>query len=185
MLLALTLMASACGSSTSSGAKAVGSTASTAAAGAGRADVLSASGTPKAGGSIVYGVEGESDGWNPTSARWSAPALTEAQSVLDPLAAWGPNYDAEPYLAKAFTHSDDYKTWNIELRPGITFPDGEVLDASAVKHRPRRGGRLDAHRHPPWPRSPRPPRRSAHPGRPHEHPVVGVPDRADHPGRPT
>ena len=81
----------------------------------------------------MYAVDGEADGWNPTTSQWAPQTTTEAQSVLDPLAAWGPNYDAEPYLAKAFTHSADYKTWNIELRPGVTFSDGEVLDASAVK----------------------------------------------------
>ena len=132
VLLALTLVAAACGSSKSSGAKAAGTTATTV-AGPANKDVLTSAGTPKAGGSIVYGVEGESDGWNPTSARWSAPALTEANTVFDPLAAWGPNYDTEPYLAQSFTHSRDYTTWTIKLRSGIKFHDGEALDANALK----------------------------------------------------
>ena len=34
-----------------------------------------------------------------------------------------------PYLAKAMTSSADYKTWDIELRQGIYFHDGEELTA--------------------------------------------------------
>src|SRR5579862_1209209 len=126
------LLAAACGSgSTTSahGAKPSASSTSSTVIGV----LQPTKGQPRHGGSIVYAVDGEADGWNPTTAQWAPQSTTEAQSVLDPLAAWGPNYDAEPYLAKAFTHSADYKTWQIELRPGITFSDGERLDANAIK----------------------------------------------------
>ncbi len=125
------LLATACGSTATKAASRAPASSVTSAT---LADVLQpTSGQPRHGGSIVYAVNGEADGWNPTSAQWAPQTTTEAQSVLDPLAAWGPNYDAQPYLAKAFTHSADYTTWTIELRPGVTFSDGEVLDASAVK----------------------------------------------------
>jgi peptide/nickel transport system substrate-binding protein len=88
---------------------------------------------PKQGGSLVYGVEGETNGWNPAVSQWAQPGLTVASSVMDPLMAWGSNYNVEPYLAKSVTHDADYKVWTITLRPGITFSDGEALDANAVK----------------------------------------------------
>jgi peptide/nickel transport system substrate-binding protein len=126
---ALALAATACGSTSRSTAQnTTGTTVPV------KADIIvPTSGAPKAGGSIVYAVEGESDGWNPTTSRWSAPALTEANTVFDPLAAWGPNYDVQPYLAESFTHNADYTVWDIKVRPGITFHDGEKLDAAAVK----------------------------------------------------
>jgi peptide/nickel transport system substrate-binding protein len=95
--------------------------------------VIPDSGKPKYGGSLVYGIEGESNGWNPAVSQWAQPGMTVASSVFDPLMAWGPNYDTEPYLAQSMTHSADYLTWTITLRPGITFSDGEALDANALK----------------------------------------------------
>ena len=38
-----------------------------------------------------------------------------------------------PYLAKAVTSTPDYKTWTIELRPGIFYTDGEELTAKNVQ----------------------------------------------------
>ena len=126
------LLAAGCGSGSTTSAH--GAKPSLSATSSTVIDVLQpTTGKPRYGGSIVYAVDGEADGWNPTTAQWAPQSTTEAQSVLDPLAAWGPNYDAQPYLAKAFIHSADYKTWQIELRPGITFSDGERLDANAVK----------------------------------------------------
>ncbi len=131
--LAMVLVAAACGSSSSPAAKTSGTTAASTVAAPVYKDVLSPAGTPKMGGAIVYGVEGESDGWNPTASRLSQPALTEASTVFDPLAAWDSTYDVKPYLAQSITHSADYTTWNIELRSGIKFHDGEALDAAALK----------------------------------------------------
>jgi ABC-type transport system substrate-binding protein len=131
--LATALLAAACGSSGSTTSSAKQKTSGTAASPVQPDVTLASTGSPKPGGSVVYGIEGESDGWNPTTARWSAPALTEANTVFDPLAAWGPNYDTEPYLAQSLTHSADYTEWDIKVRSGVTFHDGEKLDAAAVK----------------------------------------------------
>ncbi len=38
----------------------------------------------------------------------------------------------EPWLAKSVTRVDD-RTWRVSLRPGVTFFDGTVVDAAAVK----------------------------------------------------
>jgi peptide/nickel transport system substrate-binding protein len=130
--LATALLAAACGSSGSTGTAGRKST-GTSVAPEHHDVTIAASGSPKSGGSIVYAVEGESDGWNPTTARLAEPGLTEANAVFDPLVAWGPNYDTEPYLAESLTHNADYTEWDIKVRPGVTFHDGEKLDAAAVK----------------------------------------------------
>ncbi len=58
---------------------------------------------------------------------------TEMAAVYDLLV----RYDAEsetyePQLAKELTANDDYTTWTLKLRDGVTFSDGTPLDAEAV-----------------------------------------------------
>ena len=94
---------------------------------------VAASGPPKTGGTINYGVEGESDGFNPTANRWAISGLMVANAVFDPLAAYDANGKAQPYLAQAFVPSADFKTWTIQMRSGITFTNGQPVDGAAVK----------------------------------------------------
>jgi ABC-type transport system substrate-binding protein len=127
LTLAVTVIAAGCGttsaksSATPSSRPALGGT-----------DVVKPDGTPTPGGTLVYGIEGESNGWNPTSARWTEPALTEASAVFDPLVAWDAQLQPKPYLAQAVTPHANYTVWDITLRPGIKFHDGTPLDATAV-----------------------------------------------------
>ena len=94
---------------------------------------IAATGDPQAGGSLAFGLEAESDGFNPTVNRWAISGMMVANAVFDPLAAYDANGKAQPYLAKSFTPSADFKTWTVELRPGITFTNGEPLDGAALK----------------------------------------------------
>jgi peptide/nickel transport system substrate-binding protein len=94
---------------------------------------IAATGAPQTGGTLNYALEAESDGFNPTTNRWAISGLMVANAVFDPLAAYDADGKAQPYLAKAFTPSADFKTWTIELRPGITFTNGQPLDGAAVK----------------------------------------------------
>ncbi len=104
----------------------------TTAAKAGTADItIAAAGQPKRGGHLVYGVEAETDSLNPTKARWAIAGLMYANTVFDPLAAYDKDGVPQPYLAKEFKHSPDYKTWTITFREGITFHNGTKLDADA------------------------------------------------------
>jgi peptide/nickel transport system substrate-binding protein len=104
-------------------------------AGQGSADdvVIPASGPAVSGGRLVYGVNAETDGWNPTSSRWSTAGLTVANTIFDPLAAWDTEAHAQPYLAESFSHNDTYDVWTITMRAGGTFHDGTPVDAAAVK----------------------------------------------------
>ena len=54
-------------------------------------------------------------------------------AVFDPLAAYDATGKPQPYLAKAFTPSADFKSWTVDLRPSVNFSDGTPVDATAVK----------------------------------------------------
>ena len=123
-VLALGLIATACGGSSSSDSSQSGKT----------SDVtIKASGPPKAGGSIKFGLEAETDGFNPTSNRWAISGYMVGNAVFDPLSAYDAQGNWAPYLAKAFTPSADFKTWTVDLRSGVNFSDGTPVDAAAVK----------------------------------------------------
>jgi len=94
--------------------------------------VKPAEGPPKMGGSIVVGLDAESEGFDPTDSRMAAAALTISYSIYDPLATIDANMKAQPYLAESFTPSNNFQTWDIKLRPNIKFQNGEALDAAGV-----------------------------------------------------
>lgn len=125
VMMALGLLAAACGgSSDSGGGNGGGST----------PDVtIKASGNPKSGGTIKFAVEAESDGFNPTSNRWAISGYMVGNAVFDPLTAYDATGKAQPYLAKSFTPSADFKSWTVDLRTGVNFSDGTPVDAAAVK----------------------------------------------------
>jgi len=94
--------------------------------------VIAASGDPKPGGMVKFGIEAETDGFNPTTNRWAVSGYMIGNAVFDPLAAYDSSGQWQPYLARSFTPSADYKTWTIAMRPGVTFSDGTPVDGAAV-----------------------------------------------------
>ena len=87
---------------------------------------------PTRGGSVIVGTSSEVDGFNPLSSQWSGPAYQVGRTVLDPLVVMDENNQWQPYLAKSITPNEDFTVWTFELRPGVTFHNGEVLDADAL-----------------------------------------------------
>jgi len=90
-------------------------------------------GPPQRGGTLNVGLVAETDGWNPTASQWAGSAYQVAQTVMDPLVAFGKDNKAHPFLAKSITPNDDNTEWTIKLRSGIKFHDGTPLDADALK----------------------------------------------------
>lgn len=90
-------------------------------------------GPPTPGGKVAYGLEAETDGFDPTSSRWAIAGNMVAFAVFDPLAAYKEDGTWAPYLAQAFEPNEDYTEWIIRLRPGIQFHNGEPLNAEAVR----------------------------------------------------
>jgi peptide/nickel transport system substrate-binding protein len=87
---------------------------------------------PVSGGALVVGTSSDVDGFNPLSSQWSGPGHQMARTVLDPLTVIDDQGNWQPYLAEAFTPNGDFTVWTITLRPGVTFHNGEALDADAL-----------------------------------------------------
>ena len=70
--------------------------------------------------------------WDPiySSAGWDVHDLSLVYSALTKLDAHG---NAVPALASSWTYDPSGKQVTFTLRPGLTFSDGSVLDAAAVK----------------------------------------------------
>ena len=94
----------------------------------------SRSATPVEGGALVYGLDAETpQGYCDWNAQLAASGIIVNQAIYDTLMVPNDKGDMVPYLAQSVTHSPDYLTWTITVRPDIQFQDGEPLDATAVK----------------------------------------------------
>ncbi|MBL6630466.1 MAG: hypothetical protein ISP33_07150 [Ilumatobacteraceae bacterium] len=87
---------------------------------------------PVFGGTLRFGLEADVDGLNPTQNNISASGYAMLNAIFDPLAIYDENGVAVPFLAESFTPNEDFTQWTVTLREGVTFHDGEVLNADAV-----------------------------------------------------
>ena len=127
-VVATALVAGACGSSKTT-------TGATTDAAAPAADPTSAidSGTPVDGGKLVWGLETDTDSFSPMSGRWDRNGHMMGSAIFDPLATLDADGHAVPYLAESITPANaDNTAWDVKLRSGVTFTDGEPLDAAVV-----------------------------------------------------
>jgi peptide/nickel transport system substrate-binding protein len=123
-ILALTaFLAAACGSSGSS----------TEESGAGNAGVVEEEGGAQPGGKITYGLEAESDGWNPSNSKWAPSGLEVARSVFDTITAYDADLNWQPYLAESLTPNADYTQWVIKVRPNVQLHNGKPVNAAMLK----------------------------------------------------
>ena len=102
---------------------------------------LDDAGEPVRGGTIVYGLEGEtSGGFCLPEAQLAISGEMVVRAIYDTLTV--PNADGgySPYLAESVTPNDDFTEWTIEVRDGVTFHDGSKLTGEVVKNN------LDAYR---------------------------------------
>jgi ABC-type transport system substrate-binding protein len=88
---------------------------------------------PKRGGSIVFGMDTEEGGFDPTTARWDEGGFLYGRTVFDPIAIVTAKGQVEPYLAQSITSNPDYTLYTITLRSGINFHDGTPLNAAALQ----------------------------------------------------
>lgn len=117
------LVGCASGASTSAGAGAAGSGSSTATSGPAAVD----------GGTLTLAVN--TDATCPLDPHQSPASLSGllARPVLDSLVSAGTDGSIKPWLATAWTVSDDQKTYTFTLRDDVTFSDGTKFDGAAVK----------------------------------------------------
>jgi ABC-type transport system substrate-binding protein len=87
---------------------------------------------PKYGGEIKVALDGNIAGFCFQNALPGGP-LGATRTIYESLFERTKSGKYVGYLAKSGKPSADFKTWTIVLREGITFSNGEVLDATAVK----------------------------------------------------
>jgi peptide/nickel transport system substrate-binding protein len=88
--------------------------------------------TPKRGGSLVFGVDAEESGFDPTQARFDEVGVMYARTVFDPLTIITAKGDWAPYLAQTVTPNASYTAWTITLRPNLVFHDGTPCNGAAL-----------------------------------------------------
>jgi len=88
--------------------------------------------TPTKGGKLVFGVDAEEQGFNPTTARFDEVGVMYARTVFDPLTIILPSGGWAPYLAQSVTPNADYTAWTITLRPNVVFHDGTPCNGAAM-----------------------------------------------------
>ena len=88
---------------------------------------------PVYGGTLVFGIEAETpDGWNPATTQCAVACHTVMRAIFDPLTIEGPDGAPVPFLLESFEPNEDFTTWTLRMRPGITFHDGSPADANAL-----------------------------------------------------
>lgn len=95
-------------------------------------DSSESAGAPVSGGTLVFYDPVEYTAWRPTNSIWSntqvSGNLAERLIWQDPATG-----DFKPWLAESWTISDDHLTYSVKLKEGITFSNGDPLDAETVK----------------------------------------------------
>jgi peptide/nickel transport system substrate-binding protein len=92
------------------------------------------SAAPKTGGKLIFGVEAEEKGFDPTTGTFDTTGILYARTVFDPLAIIGADGTVQPYLAQSITPNPDYTVWTVVMRPNIVFHDGTPCDGAAVAY---------------------------------------------------
>ena len=87
---------------------------------------------PVMGGSIVVGLEAESNTWTPGPAQLANSGTTIALTIYDPFVALNGEGDFEAFLAEDIQPNEDLTEWTMTLREGVQFHDGTPLDAETV-----------------------------------------------------
>ncbi|WCS28711.1 ABC transporter substrate-binding protein (plasmid) [Methylobacterium sp. NMS14P] len=87
---------------------------------------------PKSGGTITWGVATEPSCFDPHRSSQQA-AFFVARNYIDSLVAKRADGSFAPWLATQWSIAPDGLTYTFTLREGVTFHDGERLDAEAVK----------------------------------------------------
>jgi peptide/nickel transport system substrate-binding protein len=129
-IAALSVIASACGSSSKGTTPNTNSGPATTAGIVGGADT----GTPVRGGSLVYGLEADTaGGFCLYKAQLAIGGIQVARTIYDTLTMPGADGKIHPYLAKSVVGTKNNTVWTITLRSGIKFHDGSPLDAQTVK----------------------------------------------------
>ena len=93
---------------------------------------------------LVLAMTLEPPGLDPTAGAAAAIGEVVLYNVLETLTKIGPDSSLAPLLAQSWTVTPDNKTWAFKLRAGVTFQNGEPLNAAAVKFSFERAAAADS-----------------------------------------
>jgi len=90
-------------------------------------------GSPRTGGTLTFAVSSDAKCVDPQQVG-SNDAIYSARQLVDSLTDQDPaTGKIVPWIASSWDVSADASTYTFHLRPGVTFSNGSVLDAAAVK----------------------------------------------------
>ena len=89
---------------------------------------------PEDGGKLTMALTAETNGWNPGVSQWADAGEFAGPAMLEPLLVYNPDTTFSPWLAESVepTTPGDFTSWTIKVRPGVTFHNGEPLNAEIV-----------------------------------------------------
>ncbi len=139
LLLALALVAAACGSSDDDESSEGTSGTDVASEELGGSDDRAGNDDAVDGGTLVYGIEADSaNPWVHYATSCAVSCREIFRAISDPLfiptQQPGGVAEAQPFLLKSAEPSADFKTWTFTARDGITFHDGTPFDGEAIRY---------------------------------------------------
>ena len=102
-----------------------------AAAAAGAADAAAA-GSPKDGGNLTFLIQEFPAGWVSSTSSFSSYEGNLWRDIADNLVYVSATGKVSPWLATSWQTEDSAKKFILHIKPGVTFSDGEPLNAAAV-----------------------------------------------------
>jgi peptide/nickel transport system substrate-binding protein len=90
-------------------------------------------GEPQQGGSIVVGIEAETNSWIPGEYAGANAGANVALAIYDPLVQRDSEGVIRPFLAESIESNDELTEWTLTLREGVRFHDGTELNAQVMK----------------------------------------------------
>ena len=84
------------------------------------------------GGDIAVGLEAEAVGLRPWEDTCSSPCYNIIGTIYDKLMEKDSNGQLQPWLAESISSNEDFTSWTMTLRPGVTFHNGVELTAQTI-----------------------------------------------------
>ncbi len=86
----------------------------------------------EAGGTLRIGLQTEGDSLNPTNTPLNRAPTLIATAVFDTIVVIDEDGQWQNNLSESWTPNEDFTSWDMTLREGVMFSDGETLNADAV-----------------------------------------------------
>ena len=125
-LAAVGMLVSACGKTSNSPAASGSSSAS------GSTSASSSAGTPTKGGNLTFLIQEFPSGWVSSVSSFSSYEGNLWRDIADNLVYVSSTGKVSPWLLSSWQSEDSNQKFILHIKPGITFSDGEPLNAAAV-----------------------------------------------------